>query len=120
MLPTQNKDITLTADSHKRLTEEALPLALDVLVTTMRLSPWEPVRDDVGEPVYNRDGTPALKFNGRINSQMLKAALGTASIVERLGDQALRRQAGGQIKELLRLIKEERPDAFKRGKIIEG
>lgn len=105
----------LATQSHRKLTTEALPQAIDVLVETMLLDPW-----DVTQEIVKGETITVKKFNGRINSQRLRAALGTVQVVERLGDQELRRQAGGQLKQVLDMIKQERPELFKKPKVIEG
>lgn len=90
-------DIIVTpSDSHKELVTKSLPKALRVLSETMDLDP------------YDVDEKGNKTFNGRINGQRLRAALGVVQIVERLGDQALRRQAGTQIKNLIAAIKAEK------------
>lgn len=88
---------------HELLITQALPQAIGVLTETMMLEPWKISLDP-------ESGEEIKEFNTRINGQRLRAALGTVSLVERLGDQALRRQAGGQLKTILQEIKKLRPD----------
>lgn len=101
----------VTKDSHAKLVTEALPAAVDVLLETMRLDPNEEVENPETREVTK-------KFNLRINGQRVRAALGTVAVVERLGDQALRRQTGKQLSQVLKLIKEHKI-LDKKPKVIE-
>lgn len=100
----------VTKDSHQKLVTEALPAAVDVLLETMRMDPWE-------EKENEETGEVERVLNSRINSQRLKAALGTVTVIERLGDQALRRQAGKKLDAVLKAIKEHK--LTDRPKVIE-
>lgn len=93
-----SKDVAV-ANQHQKLITDALPRAIDVLIETMSLDPNEDLLDEKGAVI-------GKKLNLRISSQRLKAAVATVSVVERLGDQALKRKAGSQIKHLLDEIRE--------------
>ncbi len=105
-----SKELVSSDSSHTKLVTEALPLSIEVLIRTTRLDPWEAVYDTDGNQILDPSGQPLKKFNSRINSQAIKAALGVVGAVVKLNDQALRRQAGGALKELLAAIKKERPE----------
>lgn len=110
------KDISVVVSgkAHEALVTRALPKAIEVLEQTMNLDPFDEVVDPKTKIVTRT-------FNGRINSQRLRAALGTVQVVERLGDQALRRQAGGQLKSLLKAIRERKPELFdKKVVVVDG
>lgn len=93
-------------DQHKRLTEELLPKALDVMSDTMGLNPWEEVTDKDGNTVFDpASGLPKMKFNTRLNGQRIRAAQTVVVVVERLGDQALKRQAGRKLNAILAEIR---------------
>ena len=96
-----------TTNAHTQLTTETLNLSVKVLTDTMRLDPWEEDPE-----------TGVRKFNGRINGQRVRAALGTLQAVVHLGDQALKRQAGTSLKALLADIKKERQAM--RAKVVEA
>ena len=105
------KDLTKPADSHARLINDALPLACDVFVETMGLSSWDEVEKtdpETGETTVTRT------FNARINSQKIRAGGMVLSAAVHLGDQALKRQAGGQLRELIKRIKAMDPTALQR------
>lgn len=85
-------------DSHQKLVTEALPAAVQVLLETMNLDPYEEIENP-------ETGEITRKLNLRINGQRVRAALGTVAVVERLGDQALRRQAGKKLDAVLKAVK---------------
>ncbi len=101
----------LVKGPHQKLVTEALPAAVDVLLETMRLDPYEEIENEA-------TGEVKRTLNLRINGQRVRAALGTVAVVERLGDQALRRQAGNKLDSILKLIKQEQGKLPSR--VIEG
>lgn len=101
------QEIATTKTSHQRLVSDLLPKAFKVIERTLDMDPYEPVLDSEG------NDTGAKKFNGRLNSQALKAAMHTTNLIEKLGDQELKRQAGNQMKKLIAAIKKRDPDALK-------
>lgn len=95
--------------AHDKLTKIALPAAIEVFTETMALDPWE-------EKTNPETGDVVRTFNSRINSQRIRSAGLVLQAVVHLGDQALKRQAGGQLKKLLELARAERPELFAKHK----
>lgn len=100
-LATPKEETKIAPDVHSKLVTVVLAKAVDVLEETLNIDPYTSEMDPETKEVVRT-------FNGRLNGQRLRAAIATVSLVERLGDQALRRQAGKQMSRLLKAIKRER------------